>query len=167
MTAILSFFGLSGAGKTTLAQHVKEKMLQVGQYCVILDGDDLRHYVGDPGFTPEGRSKQVLGATRFACLLAKANHLLPILCLVNPLQALREQSRGLAARFDCRMHHVWLDAPIEVCEKRCVHSVYKRFRRGQISGVAGLDVGFEEPPSGFCLQTLRTVSQSDLPADSL
>jgi len=142
---ILWFTGLSGAGKSTIANLVEKKLHALGHHTYVLDGDNLRHQLNaDLGFSDADRAENVRRVAQVARLMADAG-LIVLVSLISPFRAQRDQARALmpAGSFV----EVFVDTPLEVSERRDVKGLYARARAGEIKGFTGLDSPYEAPES--------------------
>ncbi len=135
--------GLSGAGKTTLATLLEQRLHALGMRTYLLDGDELRTGIGkDLGFSDADRVENVRRVTEVSRLMVDAG-LLVIAALISPFRAERESAK---ARFAAgEFMEVFVDAPLAVCEERDPKGLYKRARRGEITGFTGIDSRYEAP----------------------
>jgi adenylylsulfate kinase len=134
--------GLSGAGKTTLSNALKARLDSEGIPAVILDGDKLRHGLcSDLGFSAEDRLENVRRVAEVSLLFANAGFVV-ISALISP----REQQRQMAkAIVGDRFFEVYVNAPLEVCERRDPKGLYARARAGQIPSFTGISDPYEPP----------------------
>lgn len=138
---VLWFTGLSGAGKTTISNAVKENLLRQGRQVEHLDGDEVRATLSaDLGFSRSDRDLQVKRIGWAANLLARNG----VLVLVSVISPYRESRQTVIGSF-VRGFEVYVDAPLEVVERRDTKGLYKRARLGEISGFTGIDDPYEEP----------------------
>lgn len=140
---VLWFTGLSGAGKSTIADGVERALADRGHHTYLLDGDDLRHGLNsDLGFSAADRDENVRRAGEVAALLADAG-LIVLVCLISPSHAGRERARS-RVRPDA-FYEVFVDAPLAVVEARDTKGLYARARRGELRDVTGLDAPYDVP----------------------
>ncbi len=143
--ATLWFTGLPGAGKSTVAAAVEERLLQAGLPAFLLDGDNLRHGLnGDLGFDESARSENVRRTAHVARLLAESGTI-TLVSLVSPYAADREIAAALHAADDLAFIEVFVDAPLELCEQRDPKGLYARARAGELSGMTGVGAPYEAP----------------------
>jgi bifunctional enzyme CysN/CysC len=143
--ATLWFTGLPGAGKSTVAAAVEERLLQVGQPAFLLDGDNLRHGLnGDLGFGEDARSENVRRTAHVARLLAESGTV-ALVSLVSPYAADRETAATLHAADDLSFIEIFVDAPLELCEQRDPKGLYARARAGELEGLTGVGAPYEAP----------------------
>ena len=130
--ATLWFTGLPGAGKSTVAAAVEERLLEAGRPAFLLDGDNLRHGLnGDLGFDEVARAENVRRTAHVARLLAESGTI-ALVSLVSPYAADRETAAALHAADDLDFLEVFVDAPLELCEQRDPKGLYARARAGEL-----------------------------------
>jgi bifunctional enzyme CysN/CysC len=135
--------GLSGAGKSTIARHLEETLIMDGFTAVILDGDNVRHGLNrDLGFSAEDRTENIRRVAEVARLFNDAG-LIVITSFISPYRADRAHAREIIG--DERFIEVFVDAPIELCEKRDPKGLYKKARAGNISMFTGISAPYEAP----------------------
>jgi len=143
--ATLWFTGLPGAGKSTVAAAVEERLLQAGQPAFLLDGDNLRHGLnGDLGFDESARRENVRRTAHVARLLAESGTI-ALVSLVSPYAADRETAASLHAADDLVFLEIFVDAPLELCEQRDPKGLYARARAGELAGLTGVGAPYEAP----------------------
>jgi bifunctional enzyme CysN/CysC len=137
------FTGLSGAGKSTIANLLERRLCALGYHTYLLDGDNLRHGLNrDLGFTDEARVENVRRVAEVAHLMVDAG-LMVLVCVISPFRSEREFARGL---FDEREFiEVFVDTPLEECERRDPKGLYRKARAGEISNFTGIDSPYEVP----------------------
>lgn len=150
------FTGLSGSGKSTTAQAVISNLLEHGRQITILDGDVVRtHLSKGLGFSREDRDTNILRIGFVASEIVRHNG--SVICAaISPYRATRNEVRSMVG--EDRFVEVFVDTPIEVCEERDVKGLYARARRGQVTGVTGVDDPYEAPVDPEI--TLDTVNNS-------
>lgn len=141
----LWFTGLSGAGKSTVANLLERRLTSLGYHTYLLDGDNLRHGLNrDLGFTPEARVENVRRVAEVAHLMVDAG-LIVLVCVISPFRSEREFARGL---FDeGEFSEVFVDTSLEECERRDPKGLYRKARAGEISNFTGIDSPYEIPES--------------------
>ena len=134
--------GLSGAGKTTIAQECERRLLAAGCSAYILDGDKLRRGLNAGlGFSPEDRAENIRRTAEVANLFRDAGSI-AIVTLISPFRASREQARRIAGP---GFMEVWVKADLETCAARDPKGLYAKARAGQISDFTGVSSPYEEP----------------------
>lgn len=140
---ILWFTGLSGCGKSTVANEVATKLNNMGKLTYVLDGDNIRHGLNkDLGFSPEDRDENIRRISEVACLFADAG-VITITAFISPYRKLRNFCRELAGKG--RFLEIYTKASLETCEKRDPKGLYKKAREGIIKNLTGIDAPYEEP----------------------
>jgi bifunctional enzyme CysN/CysC len=141
--AVLWFTGLSGAGKSTIANLVEERLAAEGRHTYLIDGDNLRHGLSrDLGFTDADRVENIRRAAEAAKMMADAG-LIVLVCLISPFRAERAMAREMMG--DVRFLEVFVDAPLAVAEARDAKGLYAKARRGELSNFTGIDSPYEAP----------------------
>ena len=141
--AILWFTGLSGSGKSSIANLVEKRLTAEGKHAYILDGDNVRHGLNrDLGFTDAARIENIRRVAEVARLMADAG-LIVLVSFISPFRNERQIAREIAG--DIRFLEVFVDTPLEVCEARDPKGLYKRARAGEIKNFTGIDSPFEPP----------------------
>ena len=142
---IIWLTGLSGAGKSTIASILQRQLSSRGRRSYILDGDILRTGINsDLGFSDADRVENIRRTAEIARLLADAG-LIVIVALISPFRRERAQARTTAGRIP--FLEVYVDAPLEHCEKRDPKGLYRRARCGEIAHFTGIDSAYEVPES--------------------
>ncbi|KRE97799.1 adenylyltransferase [Frateuria sp. Soil773] len=141
----LWFTGLSGAGKSTVANLVERRLAALGYHTYLLDGDNLRHGLNvDLGFTAEARVENVRRVAEVAHLMVDAG-LIVLVCVISPFQSEREFARG---RFGAdEFVEVFVDTPLAECERRDSKGLYRKARAGELRNFTGIDSPYEVPPA--------------------
>ncbi len=140
---ILWFTGLSGSGKSTVANEVSHRLHQMGKLNYILDGDNIRHGLNkDLGFSPEDRAENIRRISEVANLFADAG-VITITAFISPYRKDRDFCRSLAG--DGRFIEIYVKASLETCEKRDPKGLYKKARAGEIKEFTGISAPYEEP----------------------
>ncbi len=141
----LWFTGLSGAGKSAIANALDRKLFDQGRHAFILDGDNVRHGLNrDLGFTDADRVENIRRVAEVARLMVDAG-LITIVSFISPFRAERRLARELF--LDGDFFEVFIDAPLAVCEERDVKGLYKRARAGELKNFTGIDSAYEPPES--------------------
>jgi len=155
---VIWFTGLSGSGKTTIAQIVEHKLLEAGVPIEILDGDVVRENLSKGlGFSKEDRDINIRRIAFVAHLLQR-NGVFVITAAISPYRAIRNEARAMIKDFV----EVYAQAPLEVCEERDVKGLYAKARAGEIKGFTGIDDPYEPPssPEVVCETTEETPEES-------
>ncbi|HEX5223611.1 MAG TPA: adenylyl-sulfate kinase [Solirubrobacteraceae bacterium] len=143
--ATLWFTGLPGAGKSTVAAAVEERLIEAGHPAFLLDGDNLRHGLnGDLGFDERARTENVRRTAHVARLLAESGTI-ALVSLVSPYAADREAASGLHDLDGLQFLEIFVDAPLELCEERDPKGLYARARAGELEGMTGVGAPYERP----------------------
>ncbi len=143
--AVVWFTGLSGAGKSTIANIVERKLHANGRHTYLLDGDNLRHGLNkDLGFTTTDRIENVRRTAEVASLMAEAG-LIVLVSLISPYRAERRMARDLAGANN--FLEIYVDTPLDVAESRDRKGLYAKARRGEIPNFTGIGAPYEEPES--------------------
>jgi bifunctional enzyme CysN/CysC len=143
--ATLWFTGLPGAGKSTVAAAVEERLIDAGQPAFLLDGDNLRHGLnGDLGFDEHARTENVRRTSHVAKLLAESGTI-ALVSLVSPYEADRRAAAALHSEGDLAFFEIFVDAPLELCEQRDPKGLYARARAGELDGLTGVGAPYEPP----------------------
>jgi len=154
--AVVWFTGLSGAGKSTIANLVQQRLHADGRHTCLLDGDNLRHGLNqDLGFTEADRVENIRRVAEVARLIVDAG-LITLVSCISPFRAEREMARGrVGAGQFCE---VFVDAPVAVAEQRDPKGLYKKARRGELTNFTGIDSPYEPPatPDVYIDTTLLT-----------
>jgi bifunctional enzyme CysN/CysC len=142
---LLWFTGLSGAGKSTVANSLERKLHGLGKRTFVLDGDNVRHGLNrDLGFTEADRVENIRRVAEVAKLFVEAG-LITIVSFISPFRAEREMARGLMGPDE--FIEVFVDTPLEICERRDPKGLYRKARRGELRNFTGLDSPYERPES--------------------
>ena len=141
--ACLWFTGLSGSGKSTIANLVEKRLHAMGYHTVMLDGDNVRHGLNrDLGFTEEDRVENIRRVAEVARLMTHAG-LIVLVSFISPFASERRMARKLFGEGE--FHEVFVDTPLEVCEKRDVKGLYAKARAGEITNFTGISSPYEVP----------------------
>ncbi|MCW5722576.1 MAG: sulfate adenylyltransferase subunit CysN [Devosia sp.] len=140
---IVWFTGLSGSGKSSIANLLEKRLTAEGRHAYILDGDNVRHGLNkDLGFTEAARVENIRRVAEVAKLMADAG-LIVLVSFISPFEKERRLVREIAG--DIAFSEIYVDTPIEVCEARDPKGLYKRARTGEIKNFTGIDSPFEAP----------------------
>jgi bifunctional enzyme CysN/CysC len=142
---IVWFTGLSGSGKSSIANLLEKRLTAEGRHAYILDGDNVRHGLNkDLGFTEAARVENIRRVAEVAKLMADAG-LIVLVSFISPFEKERRLAREIAG--DIVFTEVYVNTPLEVCEARDPKGLYKRARAGEIKNFTGIDSPFEPPTS--------------------
>ena len=140
---ILWFTGLSGAGKSSIANLVEKKLHSLGRHTYLLDGDNVRHGLNrDLGFTDADRVENIRRVSETAKLMVDAG-LIVLVSFISPFRSEREMARLMVEGGE--FLEVFIDTPLEECERRDVKGLYKKARAGEIKNFTGIDSPYERP----------------------
>lgn len=140
---VIWFTGLSGAGKSTIAHEVEERLHRLGARTFVFDGDNVRHGLcGDLGFSPEDRSENIRRISEMAKLFVEAG-VISLTAFISPFRRDRERVRQLIGDRD--FIEIYCCCPIEVCESRDTKGLYRRARAGAVKDFTGVSSPYEPP----------------------
>ena len=140
---LLWFTGLSGSGKSTIADAMEAECLRLGIHAVSLDGDAMRMRLSaDLGFTEADRDEHLRRVGEVASLMLDAG-LVVLAAFVSPLKSQRLRIRELVG--ENRFMEIYVNTPLEVCEQRDIKGLYKKARAGQIAHFTGVSAPYEAP----------------------
>lgn len=156
-SAVIWLTGLSGSGKSTIAQALEKQLHQAGYLTKLLDGDNIRVGLNrNLGFSEADRSENIRRIAEAAKLFLEGGII--VLCsFVSPTNDIRNMARDIIGSDD--FLEIYVNAPLEVCEARDVKGLYQKARAGEIKQFTGIDSPFEAPESPF--MEIRT-DQEDL-----
>jgi bifunctional enzyme CysN/CysC len=155
---VLWFTGLSGAGKSTIANLVEKKLFAAGRHTYLLDGDNVRHGLNkDLGFTDADRVENIRRVAEVARLMADAG-LITVTAFISPFRAERQLARSLMPEGE--FIEIFVDTPLDVAERRDVKGLYRKARRGELRNFTGIDSPYERPESAELV-----LPASDITAD--
>lgn len=152
------FTGFSGAGKSTIAEALTDKLKSYGCQLEVLDGDEVReHLTKDLGFSKEDRDTNIRRIGFVAKLLVR-NGVIVLVPVISPYRSIREEMRANIKDFV----EVFVNAPLSVCEARDVKGLYKKAREGEIKQFTGIDDPYEPPnnPEVECRTDLEELDES-------
>jgi bifunctional enzyme CysN/CysC len=162
--SVLWLTGLSGAGKSTIANIVEKKLVRMNRHTFLLDGDNVRHGLNkDLGFTDADRVENIRRVGEVAKLMADAG-LIVITAFISPFRAEREMVRSMMAPGEFIEIHI--DTPLEEAERRDVKGLYKKARAGQLKNFTGIDSPYE-PPEDPEIRIDTTVMTPDEAAEEI
>jgi len=140
---VLWLTGLSGSGKSTIAQGVERELYNKGYFAQVLDGDNIRSGINNNlGFTIEDRQENIRRIAEVAKLYLHSG-VITLNSFISPTKEIREYARQTIGADD--FIEIYINAPIEVCEQRDVKGLYKKARKGEIKGFTGIDSPYEAP----------------------
>ena len=143
--AVVWFTGLSGAGKSTIAQALERELFARGMQTYVLDGDNIRHGLNSNlGFSPEDRVENIRRVSEVAKLMADSG-VVAITAFISPYRMDRRRAREIVLEGNAEFVEVFVDAPLAVCEARDPKNLYKKARAGEIREFTGIDAPYEPP----------------------
>ncbi|WGW00640.1 adenylyl-sulfate kinase [Vibrio sp. YMD68] len=141
--SVLWFTGLSGAGKSTVAGALENRLAEMGYHTYLLDGDNVRHGLcSDLGFSEKDRRENIRRIGELSKLMADAG-LIVLSAFISPHRSERQLVREMLP--DGEFLEVFVNAPLDVCEKRDPKGLYKKARAGEIANFTGIDSVYEAP----------------------
>lgn len=156
--AVVWLTGLSGAGKSTIAQALEAELFTRGLHTYVLDGDNIRHGLNSNlGFSPEDRVENIRRVSEVAKLMADAGTI-AITAFISPYRVDRRRAREIALEAQAEFVEVFVDAPLQLCEQRDPKQLYKKARAGKIREFTGIDAPYEAPEDPEI--TVRTAEQT-------
>ena len=156
---VIWFTGLSGSGKSTIANLLEEKLHSMGLHTYLLDGDNVRHGLcRDLGFTDADRVENIRRIAETARLFVDAG-LIVLVSFISPFRSERRMARKLFEEGE--FSEIFIDTPLKICEQRDPKGLYKKARSGEIKNFTGLDSPYESPDNAEL-----TLSGSDITAEA-
>jgi len=152
--------GLSGAGKTTLAKHLEERLFSLGYLTQILDGDNIRSGINNNlGFSDEDRYENIRRIAEISKLFLDCG-IIAINCFISPTEEIRDMAKRIIGPEN--FIEVYINAPFSICEGRDVKGLYTKARRGEIRQFTGIDSPFDAPlsPDIEIRTDLQTIEES-------
>lgn len=144
-SCVLWYTGLSGSGKSTIANAVEKKLFELGKHTYTLDGDNVRHGLNKGlTFSDEDRIENIRRISEVSKLFVDAGIIVST-AFISPFKEDRQQARELLGNGE--FIEVFIDTPIEVCEQRDPKGLYKKARSGEIKNFTGIDSTYEAPES--------------------
>ncbi len=161
---VLWFTGLSGSGKSTVANLVEKRLLSQGAHTYLLDGDNVRHGLNkDLGFTDADRVENIRRVAEVSRLMVDAG-LIVLVSFISPFRSERLMARELVEREE--FFEVFIDTPLEICEQRDPKGLYAKARRGEIKNFTGIDSDYEQPENAE-LRIDTSVKSAEQSADEI
>ncbi len=140
---VIWFTGLSGSGKSTIAQHLERFLFEQGFFAQVLDGDNIRSGINNNlGFSEVDRQENIRRIAEVSRLYVQSG-IISINSFISPTIAIRQMAKEIIGAED--FIEIYVNAPLEVCEKRDVKGLYKKARSGAIKGFTGIDAPYEAP----------------------
>ncbi|MDE0333463.1 MAG: adenylyl-sulfate kinase [Defluviicoccus sp.] len=156
--------GLSGAGKSTIADRLEQKLQTLGKHTYLLDGDNVRHGLNkDLGFTDRDRVENIRRVAEVAKLMVDAG-LIVIVSFISPFRSERRMARDLMEEGE--FFEIFVDTPLEVCEARDPKGLYAKARKGDLVNFTGIDSPYEAPENPE-LRIETTEMSAELAADEV
>jgi len=139
--------GLSGSGKSTIANELARELLNTSRLAYILDADNVRHGLNaDLGFTDEDRAENIRRMAEVACLFADSG-LVAVVPIISPFIASRAHARKIHEDRNLKFIEVHVATPLDECERRDTKGLYAKVRSGDMTGLSGVDSPYEAPTS--------------------
>ena len=153
---VLWFTGLSGSGKSTIANIVEKKLAAQGRHTYLLDGDNVRHGLNkDLGFTDTDRVENIRRIAEVSRLMVDSG-LIVLTAFISPFRAEREMARGLVDEDE--FLEIYVETPLAIAEERDPKGLYKKARKGELKNFTGIDSPYESPESAEMLLDTSTMS---------
>lgn len=157
--------GLSGAGKSTLAAELERRLVDAGRPCYLLDGDNVRAGINrDLGFGPEDRRENIRRVAEIARLMNDAG-LIAIAAFISPYRANRQMASDIIGAD--RFIEAYLQAPLEICEKRDPKGLYRKARAGELADFTGVTAPYEPPETPAVVLATGTRAVEDCASELL
>ncbi len=157
---VLWFTGLSGSGKSTIANLVEKKLHSLGKHTYLLDGDNVRHGLNrDLGFTDADRVENIRRVAEVAKLFVDAG-IVVLASFISPFKSERQMARDMLE--DGEFWEIYVSTPIDICETRDVKGLYKKARSGELKNFTGVDSVYEVPASPELVAEAGTTSAEEI-----
>ena len=158
---VLWFVGLSGSGKSTIANGLQTKLFKNGFNAVVLDGDNTRLGINkDLGFSDKDRNENIRRVAEISKLFVESGHIV-INAFISPFELNRTQARNIISEKD--FIEVYIESSISTCEKRDVKGLYRKARAGEINEFTGISSPFETPQN----PDIKVKTEGQRPEDSI
>jgi adenylyl-sulfate kinase len=152
--------GLSGSGKSTIANELAKQLNSLGKLCYILDGDNIRLGLNkDLGFSDNDRKENIRRIAEVSKLMSDAG-VITITAFISPFIKERELAKEIVGNDD--FFEVFVDSSLELCESRDPKGLYKKARAGQIPNFTGIDSPYEEPTNPYMVLKTENSTPEDL-----
>ena len=162
---VLWFTGLSGAGKSTIADLVEQSLARQGRHTILLDGDNVRHGLNkDLGFEDDDRVENIRRVAEVSKLMVQAG-LIVLVSFISPFRSERRMARELMEPGE--FFEVFVDTPLEICEQRDPKGLYKLARAGKLPNLTGVGSAYEPPEHAELILAGGTKPAQELAADVL
>jgi len=159
---VLWLTGLSGAGKSTIANRIEKRLAAAGRHTYLLDGDNVRHGLNkDLGFTAQDRVENIRRVAEVARLMVDAG-LIVLVSFISPFRSERRMARELFAAGE--FFEVFIDTPLAEAERRDVKGLYRKARRGELKNFTGIDSPYETPEAAEIRIDTTTLSADEAAA---
>lgn len=156
----LWFTGLSGSGKSTIANALEKRLVSLGKHTMLLDGDNIRHGVSkNLGFKEVDRIENIRRIAEISRLMNDAG-LIVLDSLISPYIKDRENAKSIIG--ENSFIEIYVDTPIEVCEERDVKGLYKKARKGEIPNFTGISSPYEVPPNADIIVNTETMDIAEI-----
>lgn len=144
---VLWLTGLSGSGKSTIAENLERKLFEAGYFPQVLDGDNIRSGINkNLGFSVVDRTENIRRIAEVARLYANSG-VIVLASFISPTRQIRTLAKTIIGEDD--FLEIYINAPLEECERRDVKGLYQKARRGEIKGFTGIDSPYEAPEAPF------------------
>ena len=158
-SAILWFTGLSGSGKSTIANELEKILHQLSFRTFILDGDNIRHGLSkDLGFSDDDRKENIRRIGEVAKLFIESGTI-TLTTFISPFKEERQSVRQLVGENE--FYEIYVKCPLDLCEQRDVKGLYKKARKGEIKKFTGIDSPYEEPDNADLTVDTATMTTED------
>ncbi len=141
--SVFWFTGLSGSGKSTIAEGVERRLLELGYLAQVLDGDNIRKGINNNlSFSIEDRKENIRRIAEISKLYVNSG-IITLCSFISPTLKIRSLAKNIVGEND--FHEIYINTPLAICEKRDVKGLYKKARSGEITGFTGIDSPYEAP----------------------